>query len=300
MALPGCANSVAFAGDRGLGRCVILHIMLSSVLRRTSTVIAVTSLSTCGGMLAAQTVGATPGANTPALSPPALSGAETGAPTKTPASSHRTQVVFHDGLLTVTAQDSSLNAVLHEIARQTGMRISGGVRDDRVFGSYGPATPSAVLSTLIEGTGSNMLLVNNAADAPAELILTPRLGGPTPPSPNGAAPGSGEDEDGSGAAPPIQQPVFGGQPPPQSFSGRPAVQPSSSLTPPISSPTTNNSDSQSVVFPPVNSTSTAATGTTSSDTTQEPPSGIKTPQQIFEQLQKLRQQQEQTQTPSPQ
>ena len=63
------------------------------------------------------------------------------------------------------------------------MHISGGVPEQRVFGNYGPAAPATVLATLIDGTGSNMVLRESASDGPAELILTPRVGGPTPPSP---------------------------------------------------------------------------------------------------------------------
>ncbi len=215
------------------------------------------------------------------------------------AGSHRADISFRDGLLTVNASGSSLNAVVREIARQTGMKVTGSVRDDRVFGSYGPAEPSAILSTLLEGTGSNMLLVNNAANAPAQLILTPRLGAPTPPRQGSMAAERDGDEEEAEPANLGRSPAFSGPPPPQALPARPNVQPGQDLTPQLSSPTTNNSDSQTVVFPAVSATTTPATATTSSDTTQTPPDGVKTPQQIFEQLQKLRQQQEQTQPASP-
>ena len=273
--------------------------MMCHAALRTSTIIALASSAMLSRALAAQTAGAAPTGSPSTLPPTSISGTEITGRTGTQGTSHRAEVRFHDGLLTVVAQDSSLSAVLREIGRQTGMRISGSVRDDRVFGSYGPATPSEILSTLIEGTGSNMLLVNNAANGPAQLILTPRLGGPTPPSPSGPTQESSGDEDENGLATPTRQPIFGGQSPQRSpqqpVADRQNLQPSQSLTPPLSSPTTNNSDSQAVVFPPVNATSTPATATTSSDTTQDTPNGIKTPQQIFEQLQRLRQQQEQTQ-----
>ncbi len=110
------------------------------------------------------------------------------APT-TPAS--RANVTYANGLLTVSATNSSLNQILREISRQTGMKITGGVTDERVFGNYGPGSPATILATLLDGTGSNMLLVQSngvgSNPAPAELVLTPRHGGPTPPNPN--APG---------------------------------------------------------------------------------------------------------------
>lgn len=93
-------------------------------------------------------------------------------------------VTYANGQLTVAASNSSLNQILRDIARETGMKITGGVNDERVFGQYGPAAPSKVLGELLDGTGSNMLLVHATAATPAELVLTPRLGGVTPPSPN--------------------------------------------------------------------------------------------------------------------
>ena len=219
---------------------------------------------------------------------------QVGTPSSNQPARHRAEVHLQDGLLTVTAVDASLNGILREIARQTGMKISGGVHEDRVFGSYGPADPSAVLSTLLEGTGSNVLLVSTAADQPTQLILSPRLGGASPPS-QFASQRASNDDDPESFAPFAQQPAFGAPVPAQSLTGRPTPPPGQNLTPALPSPTSNNSDSQAIVFPSVNATTTPATATTSSDTTQEAPGGVKTPQQIFEQLQKLRQQQEQTQ-----
>ena len=96
---------------------------------------------------------------------------------------HRSQVSCTAGQLTVHADNSSLNGILRSVSRCTGMRISGGVADQRVFGDYGPAAPATVIATLLDGTGSNMLLLETASDQPAELVLTPRTGGATPPSP---------------------------------------------------------------------------------------------------------------------
>jgi hypothetical protein len=93
------------------------------------------------------------------------------------------EVAYAQGQLEITADNSSLNQILREIARKTGMKITGGVVDERVYGKYGPAAPAEILSILLGGTGSNMLLTETAPDVPAELILTPRMGGPTPPNP---------------------------------------------------------------------------------------------------------------------
>lgn len=94
------------------------------------------------------------------------------------------QVTYSEGKLFISATNSSLNQILRDVARETGMKITGGVTDERVFGKYGPAVPSQILAALLDGTGSNMLLLQATAATPAELILTPRHGGPTPPNPN--------------------------------------------------------------------------------------------------------------------
>jgi hypothetical protein len=95
-------------------------------------------------------------------------------------------VVYAKGQLEVSADGSSLNQILHEISRQTGMKITGGVADEKVYGKYGPAAAGDVLVVLLGGTSCNMMLRQSAAKEPMELILTPRGGGPTPPNPNAA------------------------------------------------------------------------------------------------------------------
>ena len=105
----------------------------------------------------------------------------------------RAQVTFIDRQLNVRANDSSLNQILRSISRATGLKITGGVQDQRVFGNYGPASTSSVLATLLDGTGTNIVLLEGDVTTPPELILTPRGGGPTPPNPN--APGFDDGTD---------------------------------------------------------------------------------------------------------
>jgi len=95
-------------------------------------------------------------------------------------------VVYLRGQLEVDADNSSLNQILHDIGRATGMKITGGVADGRVFGTYGPGAPAAILESLLDGAGVNMLLKETATGSPAELILTPRNGPATPPNPAAA------------------------------------------------------------------------------------------------------------------
>jgi hypothetical protein len=174
---------------------------------------------------------------------------------------NRAQVTYTDGALSVSADNASLNQILRQIAADTKMKITGGVADERVFGQYGPAEPAQILAALLDGTGSNMILVHRDTDAPAELILTPRHGGATPPNPNAAA---FDDRSEVEASQPIPAPPV----PPQ---GNPTAQPIGEGTPAGTIPT-NGSQPDS-------------------------PNGVKTPQQIYEQLQRMRQQQQQPTQP---
>jgi hypothetical protein len=171
-------------------------------------------------------------------------------------------------MVSVSADNSSLNQILREISSDTGLKITGGVADERVFGQYGPTSTEQILTTLLDGTGSNMVFLRGDGTAPAQLILTSRHGGATPPNPNAAA---FEDRSEPREAPPIQ-----------------AARP----TPPESEPIRNN---------PVTPASTPATSTQTppaNPSQPESPNGVKTPQQIYEQLQRMRQQQQQQQQPT--
>lgn len=204
----------------------------------------------------------------PAIQPTASAAPTTPAPPQYPLAPaqrppQRAQVTYTDGTLAVSAENSSLNQILRQIATDTGMRITGGVADERVFGQYGPATPAEILSALLDGTSSNMILVQRDDATLAELILTPRKGGPTPPNPNAHNFDEGAVQQ---EAPPTQ-----------------VVQPET-----IAAPSA----------PPVTPNPAPAAGSTPTEGSQpDSPNGVKTPQQIYEQLQRMRQQQ--TQTPPP-
>jgi hypothetical protein len=169
-------------------------------------------------------------------------------------------VTYTGGALFVSASNSSLNQILREISSQTGIRIAGGVADERVFGQYGPDAPAQILSALLDGTGSNMLLVHGDGDTPAELILTPRQGGPSPPNPNAHTDDASEPRIISTSEPSESRRAER----PSGDQGRPAPN------------------------PPVTPETPGAAATDSSQ--PQSPNGVKTPQQIYDQLQKLRQQ----------
>ena len=175
---------------------------------------------------------------------------------------HRARVSYALSTLEVTADNSSLNQILRDVARLSGMKISGGVADERVYGTYGPGDVSAVLAQLLAGTGSNMLLILDSNQAPSQLLLTARQGGPTPPSPSVLM-----DDDRERDQPDV----------PPAFSARPQLPPAAPG--PAAPP-------QAIMNAAPVTPETPAVGTT----TDQSPNGVKTPQQIYDQLMKLQQQ----------
>ncbi|SNS95296.1 hypothetical protein SAMN05421770_103205 [Granulicella rosea] len=230
---------------------------------------------------------AKPSAAIPATAPTVLPAAPVAPPVplrpeQQPA--RRATVTWSGGQLTVQAENSSLNQILRSIAQKTGMKITGGVTEERVYGAYGPASPGEVLNALLDGAGSNMLLVEDDARLPAELILTPRHGGATPPSPSA---GASDDRDQDDDRPPQQQrpgPVSGFKPPMRL----------SAPTPPVSEPPPSPATAATAVTSdnPAAATSSDASATpaaSTATTTDQSPNGVKTPQQIYEQLLQMQQ-----------
>jgi hypothetical protein len=222
----------------------------------------------------------------------------------------RAQVSYLDGQLDVRADDSSLNQILREISRRTGLKITGGVADQRVFGNYGPATTASVLATLLDGTGTNLLLLEGNASTPPELVLTPRGGGPTPPSPS--SPVFDDAPDPAPVQTTIQQPL----PQQQSTQQQTIQQQQPASGPPsIPQPLNNvngsplNTSPTASTFPTTNSVPTDTLPTPSTtpstsgivdapnppapgSTTGTAPNGTATPEQVYQQLLKMQQQQQ--------
>jgi hypothetical protein len=196
--------------------------------------------------------------------PPTQTAAPSQAAEAQPAAAHRAQVTFATGVLSVSAENSSLNQILREISRVTGMKITGGVTDERVYGTYGPADTSTVLSALLRGTGSNMLIIFDSRQTPEELILTSRGGGPTPPSPTAAGRDERDDDQ-----PPVRM----------QRNRRPGI---AAAPPAIAVPAP-------VSIPAPAPAAAAATGTSDS-TPQQTPAKVSTPEEIYQQLIKLQQQ----------
>lgn len=160
-------------------------------------------------------------------------------------------ITLDKGLLAIHADNSSLSAILKHVAASSGMTVDGFQQDQRVFGVYGPGSPTEILSSLLQDAGYNFLMVGTTEQGtPKQIILTARTGSGAasgPAQPASEEPSDDDDSDNSGNNAPDQQP-----PAPEQ---RPSPIPGASMTPP-------NSDGQ-----------------------------VKTPAQIIQELQRLRQQQ---------
>lgn len=109
--------------------------------------------------------------------------------------------------LFIQASNSSLKQILQDIIADTGVKLQGLNRDERIFGDYGPGPAREVLSNLLDGSGYNVLMIGGAGDAPPQqIILSPNA--PASPHPaNAAQPGDDNDENQAEDQPePLAQP----------------------------------------------------------------------------------------------
>jgi hypothetical protein len=87
--------------------------------------------------------------------------------------------------LSVKADNSSLAQILHQVSSKTGMKLDGLGGDERVFGSFGPGAPREVITSLLNGTSYNVMMVGDLPNgAPRELLLTSKVSGGASPSAN--------------------------------------------------------------------------------------------------------------------
>jgi hypothetical protein len=219
-----------------------------------ASVLVLTASQVCGQNVPARLRGTT-GQQNPAAQAPAqpTPGPQSPAPAPVPQvapsmlqqPAGEAQIVFAGDTLSIRADNSSLTAILHQVAGKSGMQIDGLSGDERVFGTFGPGAPRDVLADLLNGTAYNVVLLGNLSNgAPRQLILTPATHG--------------------GAALPAPAQVTADE---ASNEPEPAVEP-----PPPPEPTPSG--------------------------TPPPTPGVKTPQQLFEQLQRMRSgQQQQVTTP---
>ena len=84
-------------------------------------------------------------------------------------------VVWDSHGLAVAATNSSLAQILKEVSVDTGVKIEGFSRDERIFGTYGPGPARDVLSQLLDGTNYDVLMIGDQGQGtPRQVVLTLR------------------------------------------------------------------------------------------------------------------------------
>ena len=124
------------------------------------------------------------------------------------------KLTYQNGLLTIVAQNCTLGDILRDVHSKTGAAIDvPGPATERVVGQFGPGSPRDVLATLLNGSHFNYVMVGTptSPDSVAQVILTPKTGGETPPA---AQPSPAADQPGMMA---VQPPINGQTFPPRTF-----------------------------------------------------------------------------------
>jgi hypothetical protein len=127
------------------------------------------------------------------------------------------KITLGDGVLAIHADNSSLSAILDHLAASSGMTVDGFVRDQRIFGTYGPGKPEDILSGLLQDAGYNFVMAGTTdKGTPKEIVLTTRSGGgatATPSKPDSEDQPDENDDDSNNQAPEPQMPEQMAPPP---------------------------------------------------------------------------------------
>ncbi len=183
------------------------------------------------------------------------------------------QVTYQDGQLSISASNSTLADILTLVKRQTGATVEfpPAANNDRVVTQLGPASPSDVLAKLLNGSPYDYIILGSPTDARAvqRVLITQRQGGPMP-SGALAGPASGQP----------QLPVMRGSPPPPEDESE---EPPEEVT-----------EQPSEEPPPPTPQQQSPFGQGQPGAPQGQP-GVKTPEQLLEELQRMQQQQQEQQ-----
>ena len=199
------------------------------------------------------------------------------------------KVSFQGGLLTISAQNSTLGEILRDVRKLTGASIEmppgSAAANERVVAHLGPGAPRDVLAGLFNGTAFNYVMVGSSSDptAVSSVVLTSKTSsaGETQTAANAY-------QNNPGPMPPNRFP------PPQPFNQQPIVQQPGNGQPPAEADDSTNADEENAdenaddpsqagqaVQPDMN-------GNVQEQQAQQDPNqpnaGPKTPEQILEML----------------
>ncbi len=180
-------------------------------------------------------------------------------------------VSYQAGQLTIESKNATLAQVLRSVQEKTGgaFDIPASANNDRVVAQLGPGQPKDILASLLNGSKFNYIIlgVPNEPGAVQKLILTPRTNAPI-----------------------TAQNVAVRQPPPE-----PQEEDYSAPEPPPPEPTPveDNTAVENQNQPPQEPYRPGFPGQQPQiGTNGEPQQGVKTPEQLLQELQRLQQQQQ--------
>ena len=147
------------------------------------------------------------------------------------------EVAWNGRDLSITAANSTLGQILHDVSVATGVKVEGlvspqsGQGNQRVYGNYGPASARDVLAQLLEGSGYNVIMVGEQGEGtPRELVLKVQAaGGKTGGTPHANQANQNVEEDVPEEPEPEPQPEPVRQPVP--VNGEPVQPPQGGRTP---------------------------------------------------------------------
>jgi len=149
------------------------------------------------------------------------------------------KVSFQGGLLTISAQNSTLGEILRDVRKLTGASIEmppgSAAANERVVAHLGPGAPRDVLAGLFNGTAFNYVMVGSSSDptAVSSVVLTSKTSsaGETQTAANAY-------QNNPGPMPPNRFP------PPQPFNQQLIVQQPGNGQPPAEADDSNNTDEE--------------------------------------------------------
>ncbi len=203
-------------------------------------------------------------------------------------------VEYINGLLSITANNSTLGDILNAIRARTGATIDapGGLYE-RVVVHLGPAPPRQVIADLLQGSRYDYVLVGSDNDPMAlrSIQITVNSGAPPAPPPPQASQARNQppDEESPDTEAEGEVPV---QPGPGQMRpmGRPAVPPGQMAQP--GQPPQPGQPGQAII--PDQPSTGYVPGQTSGQTAGQQPR-VKTPEELLQELQRMQQQQQQQQ-----
>ncbi len=208
-------------------------------------------------------------------------------------------VSYQNGQLSIVAPNSTLSDILRAVKSKTGAAIDiPPGANERVISRFGPGPARDVLAALLNGSHFNYVMIGSDANpaSVAQVILTPRTGGETPPSNQAGGPLSS----------PGAQEYSGQMMRPQPYPGGPGAYQTApgSAPPPEEAPAAESEEDDSAAQQDngdgTDQGAPEQVNQGGGDGQENAPPQVKTPEQLLQELQRQQQIQQQQQQGQPQ